>query len=66
MSQNRREFVRNATTAAAIAIAGRALAPADLLAARLPVPTARAEPPAMDPVVRELLLEALDTAKRGG
>jgi len=66
MSQNRREFVRNATTAAAIAIAGRALAPADLLAARPPVPPARAEPPAMDPVVRELLLEALDTATRGG
>ena len=66
MSPSRREFVRTATTAAALAVAGRALAPADALAARVPPRRGDLQPPAMDPVVRELLLEALDAARRGG
>ncbi len=44
---------------------GGALGPASALAERLATPPAAA-PPAMDPAVRELLLEALDAARRGG
>jgi TldD protein len=65
MSMHRRKFLRNAAGAAALAAAGTALDPMEAAARRLA--TVRGpEAPAMDPVVRELLLEALDAARRGG
>jgi TldD protein len=64
MTTNRREFLRAAGTATALAAIGGTIAPVEGLAARL---AARpAEPAAMDPAVRELLLEALDAARRAG
>ena len=58
----RRDFLRTATAVGAAALATPALSKADALARR----TQRAEPPAMDPATKELLVEALDAAKLGG
>ena len=74
MNQSRREFLASitasATSAAALAAAARTLAPRTAMAAALEAnrdaPRATPGPPAMDPVVRELLLEALDAARTGG
>ncbi len=63
MSHTRREFVQSAGTAAALAMAGGLVTRAEAVAARL---EARRVPGPMDPAIRELLLEALDAAKRGG
>jgi TldD protein len=66
MSMHRREFLKNAAGATALVAVGTALDPVEAAAARLaPMPRA-AEPPAIDPVIRDLLLEALDEARRGG
>jgi TldD protein len=64
MTTSRREFLRAAGTATALAAIGGTIAPVEGLAARLAPPPA--EPAAMDPAVRELLLEALDAARRSG
>jgi TldD protein len=54
-------------SAAALAAAGGAVAPAAGQAPRVsPTPARDDHAPAMDPAVRELLLEALDAASRGG
>ena len=66
MSLDRREFLRNAGSAAALAAIGGGIAPVAGLAQRTAVGRAASPPPAMDPVVRELLTEALDEARRGG
>jgi TldD protein len=67
MSLDRREFLRNTVGATTLAAVTGALAPADALAQRLrSMSRTGGIPPAMDPAVRELLLEALDAAKRGG
>ena len=60
---NRRDFLKTGAAAGALALAAPALTKADALAQRL----ALAAPlPAMDPVVKELLIEALNAAKLGG
>lgn len=68
MSLDRREFLRTAGIAGAAlglgALSG-ARSPAEAMSARL-TNTLECTPPAMDPVVRDLLLEALDEARRGG
>jgi TldD protein len=66
MSPNRRDFLKAATSAAALAAVGTTVAPVEGLAARLAPVRTGGEPPAMDRFVRQLLLEALDEAKRGG
>ena len=66
MNFDRREFLKSAGGATALAALGRALTPLKGIAQRLAPASADRLPPAMDPVVRELLLEALDEAKRGG
>jgi TldD protein len=64
MTTSRREFLRAASTATALAAVGGTIAPIEGLAAHLaPRP---AEPAPMDRAVRELLLEALDAARRVG
>ena len=65
MSPSRRDFLASVTSAAALAVAGGSIAPHSARANSATRPD-RGEPPAMDPVVRELLLEALDAARRGG
>ena len=65
MSMHRREFLRSAVGATALAAAGTALDPVEAAARRL-ASAGQADAPAMDPVVRELLLEALDEARRNG
>ncbi|MEP6620772.1 MAG: TldD/PmbA family protein [bacterium] len=66
MSQSRREFMQSAGMAATLAVAGSVLGPLDAAAARVRPPVVRREPAAMDPAIRELLLEAIDEARRGG
>ena len=66
MNFDRREFLKSAGGATALAALGSALTPLKGIAQRLVPASADRLPPAMDPVVRELLLEALDEAKRGG
>ncbi len=65
MSPSRREFITTVTSAAALAATGGTIVPAAAATAETGRRRA-AEPPAMDPAVRELLLEALDAATRGG
>ena len=66
MSPTRREFVRTAGHAAALASVGSLVGPSLGHAAVRAVASHAAPPPAMDPAVRDLLLEALDAARRGG
>ncbi len=66
MSMHRREFLRSAAGAAALAVVGTALDPAEAAARQFAASRHRDDAPAMDPVVRELLLEALDEARRNG
>ena len=66
MNFDRREFLKSAGGATALAALGSALPPLKGIAQRLVPASADRLPPAMDPVVRELLLEALDEATRGG
>ncbi|MDB4880560.1 MAG: hypothetical protein JWL60_2006 [Gemmatimonadetes bacterium] len=61
MTSSRRDFLRAAGTATALAAVGTILPPAVAVAARLAPPA-----PEMDPRIRELLLEALDAARRAG
>jgi TldD protein len=65
MSPSRRDFLASVGTAA-LSVAGGAIAPAPGLSPRTTSRDRRGAPPAMDPAVRELLLEALDVANRGG
>jgi TldD protein len=58
----RRDFLKTATAVGAAALATPALSRADVLARH----ASRAEPAAMDPATKELLVEALNAAKMGG
>ena len=66
MSPSRREFLTSVTSSAALAVAAGTIAPHAVLAVCPPSARGPSGPRAMDPAVRELLLEALDAARRGG
>ncbi len=67
MSMHRREFLKHTAGAATLVAVGATLDPVEAAAARLAGDRrGSSAPPAMDPAVRELLLEALDEARRGG
>lgn len=66
MPPSRREFLATVTSTAAMAVAAGSFAPADGLATQRSSGRPRTALPPMDAVVRELLLEALDAARRGG
>ena len=66
MSLHRREFLRNAVGATAIAAVGTALDPVEAAARQIATVRQRGDAPAMDPAIRALLLEALDEARRNG
>ena len=66
MTPSRRDFLTTIGAAAALTAATGAIAPAAAAARRGGALAEGRRAPAMDPVVRELLLEALDAASRGG
>ncbi len=65
VNPSRREFVQ-AAGAGALVVAAGALIPASAAANRLTSLGSIRQPPAMDPAIRGLLLEAIDDARRGG